>query len=42
LEAFLEKTLSDAICYARHAKRKTLSADDIHFALRRQGRILYM
>ncbi|XP_055352010.1 histone H4-like [Paramacrobiotus metropolitanus] len=41
LKIFLENVLRDAVTYAEHAKRKTVSAMDVVFALKRQGRTLY-
>lgn len=41
LKLFLEHTVKDAICYTKHARRKTVTAMDIVFALKRQGRTLY-
>ena len=41
LRTFLEKVLHDTILYTDHAKRKTVGAYDVVFALKRQGRTLY-
>ena len=41
LKAFLENVLHDAIYYTEHARRKTISAMDVMYALKRQGRTLY-
>ena len=41
LRAFLENTLRDAVTYTEHARRKTVTAMDIVYALKRQGRTLY-
>ena len=41
LKIFLETVIRDAITYTEHAKRKTVTAEDIVYALRRQGRTLY-
>jgi len=35
LKAFLEKILRDAVTYAEHARRKTVSATDVVYALKR-------
>ena len=35
---FLVDVMSDAIIYAKHAKRKTVTAMDVHYALEHQGR----
>ena len=42
LKSFLETVLRDAITYTEHAKRKTVSAFDVVYALKRQGRTLYV
>ncbi|KAI6225643.1 Histone H4 family and Histone core domain and Histone-fold domain-containing protein [Aphelenchoides besseyi] len=41
LKSFLENVIRDAVSYCEHGKRKTITAMDIVFALKRQGRILY-
>lgn len=41
LKTFLENTLRDAVTYTEHARRKTVTAMDIVYALKRQGRTLY-
>jgi histone H4 len=41
LRAFLESVLRDTIAYTEHAKRKTVTALDVVYALKRQGRMLY-
>ena len=41
LKEFLEKVVMDAITYTEHARRKTVSAMDVVYALKRQGRTLY-
>ena len=41
LLGFLKKTLYDAITYTEHGKRKTVTATDVVYALKRQGRNLY-
>mgnify|MGYP002049105045 CR=1 FL=1 len=41
LKVRLEDTLRDAVTYTEHARRKTVSAMDIVYALKRQGRTLY-
>jgi histone H4 len=38
---FLESVLRDAITYTEHAKRKTVTSNDVVYALKRQGRTLY-
>ena len=41
LKVFLENVIRDAVIYTEHANRKTVSAMDIVYALKRQGRTLY-
>ena len=41
LKVFLENVLRDAVTYTEHARRKTVSAMDVVYALKRQGRTLY-
>jgi histone H4 len=41
LKQFLEKVVRDAVWYTEHARRKTVTAMDIVYALKRQGRTLY-
>jgi histone H4 len=41
LKAFLTNTIRDAVTYTEHARRKTVSAMDVVYALKRQGRVLY-
>lgn len=41
LKTFLENTLRDAITYTEHSRRKTVTALDIVYALKRQGRTIY-
>ena len=41
LKVFLENVISDAVTYTEHAKRKTVTAMDVVYALKRQGRTLY-
>lgn len=41
LVAFLKNVIRDAIAYATHAKRMTVTAMDVVYALKHQGRILY-
>lgn len=38
---FLNKILVDAVVYAEHAKRKTVTTMDVVYALKRHGRTLY-
>ena len=41
LKLFLENVIRDAVTYTEHAKRKTVTAMDVVYALKRQGRTLY-
>ncbi|XP_020310196.1 histone H4-like [Oncorhynchus kisutch] len=40
LKVFLKNVIHDAITYTEHAKRKTVTAMDVVYALKRQGRTL--
>ncbi|KAG8265906.1 trifunctional histidinol dehydrogenase, partial [Homalodisca vitripennis] len=41
LKVFLENVIRDAVTYTEHAKRETVTAMDVVYALKRQGRTLY-
>lgn len=41
LKVFLENVVRDAVTYTEHACRKTVTALDVVYALKRQGRTLY-
>jgi histone H4 len=41
LKGFLENIVRDAVTYTEHARRKTVTAMDVVYALKRQGRTLY-
>jgi histone H4 len=41
LKIFLENVVRDAVTYTEHARRKTVTAMDVVYALKRQGRTLY-
>merc|ERR1711861_56456 len=41
LKGFLSGVVKDAMTYSEHAKRKTVTAMDVVYALKRQGRTLY-
>merc|ERR1711959_869078 len=41
LKTFLENVVRDAVTYTEHARRKTVTAMDVVYALKRQGRTLY-
>jgi len=41
LRSFLENVVRDSVTYTEHAKRKTVTALDVVYALKRQGRTIY-
>ncbi|XP_044766877.1 histone H4-like [Coccinella septempunctata] len=41
LKVFLENVIRDSVTYTEHAKRRTVTAMDVVYALERQGRTLY-
>ena len=41
LKTFLEQVVRDSVCYTEHARRKTVTALDVVYALKRQGKTLY-
>ena len=41
LKTFMESVIRDAVTYTEHARRKTVTAMDVVYALKRQGRTLY-
>ena len=41
LKIFLENIIRVAVTYTKHVKRKTVTAMDVVYALKRQGRTLY-
>ncbi|KAK4558914.1 hypothetical protein RGQ29_008249 [Quercus rubra] len=41
LKIFLENVIRDAVTYTEHAHHKTVTAMDVVYALKRQGRSLY-
>uniref|UniRef100_A0A7E4USQ5 Histone H4 n=1 Tax=Panagrellus redivivus TaxID=6233 RepID=A0A7E4USQ5_PANRE len=41
LKVFLENIIRDSVTYCEHAKRKTVTAMDVVYALKRRGRTLY-
>lgn len=41
LRVFLENLIRDATTYTEYAKRKTVTANDVLYALKRQGKTLY-
>ncbi|KAF5338651.1 hypothetical protein D9611_012794 [Ephemerocybe angulata] len=42
LKIFLENVIRDSVTYTEHAKRKTVTALDVVYALKRSGRTLYV
>jgi len=41
LKVFLDSIIRDAVTYTEHGRRKTVTAMDIVYSLKRQGRTLY-
>ena len=41
LKVFLENVVRDAVTYTEHARRNTVTAMDVVYAPKRQGRMLY-
>ena len=41
LKSFLENIVKDSVTYTEHARRKTVTALDVVYALKRQGKTLY-
>lgn len=41
LQGYLRRVVNDAIAYTEHANRKTVSAMDVVYALKRNGKHLY-
>ena len=41
IRTFLENVIKDAVVYTEHSRRKTVTAMDVVYALKRQGRCLY-
>ena len=41
LRSFLEAVVKDAVTYTEHARRKTVTAMDVVYSLKRQGRSIY-
>jgi len=41
LKVFLEGVVKDSVTYTEHARRKTVTALDVVYALKRQGKTLY-
>ena len=40
-QVFLENVIRDSVTYTEHARRKTVTAMDVVYALKRQGKTLY-
>lgn len=40
LKKFLEEVLRDTVVYTEHARRKTVTKEDVQHALKREGRIM--
>ncbi len=41
LKAFITQIVKDSVTYCEHGRRKTVSASDVVYALRRKGHTLY-
>lgn len=41
LKVFLESVIRDAVTYTEHARRKTVTALDVVYSLKRQGKTIY-
>ena len=41
LKTFLENVVRDSVTYTEHSRRKTVTALDVVYALKRQGKTLY-
>jgi len=41
LKNFLDSVVKDSVAYTEHARRKTVTAMDVVYALKRQGRTIY-
>ena len=41
IKTFLENVVKDAVTYTEYSKRKTVTALDVVYALKRQGRTIY-
>jgi histone H4 len=41
LRRFLESVIRDSVTYTEHARRKTVTAMDVVYALKRQGQTIY-
>lgn len=41
IDDFLERVVRDSLTYAEHARRVTISAMDVVYALKKNGRVIY-
>lgn len=41
IDDFLERVVRDSLTYAEHSKRLTITAMDVVYALKKNGRVLY-
>jgi histone H4 len=41
IDDFLERVVRDSLTYAEHAKRLTITAMDVVYALKKNGRVIY-
>jgi histone H3/H4 len=41
IDEFLERLVRDSLTYAEHSRRLTISAMDVVYALKKNGRVLY-
>ena len=41
LKVFLENVIRDSLTYMEHARRKTMTARDVCYALKHQGKTIY-
>jgi len=41
LKVFLERTIRSAVIYTEHARRKTVTSNDVVYGLKQQGQTLY-
>ena len=41
VDHFLEKVVRDSLTYAEHSKRVTITAVDVIYALKKNGRVIY-
>jgi histone H4 len=41
VDEFLERVVRDSLTYAEHSKRLTITAMDVVYALKKNGRVLY-